>query len=134
MFILSPLKLVNKLSLARQFSWNLLVSLLIHAGKNPHWYGRSVLGAYIIPSNTIPNVIGLLLGAKRGVTIKHFVTPNFVQAVFSPKHWDRRLKFCMQPQIMVIYIDHKEFEIRVIGLNFTHHEFRKYGKIPLFSL
>ena len=47
---------------------------------------RSVLGVYIIPSNTIPNVIVLLLGAERGGTIKHFVTPNSVQAVFGPKH------------------------------------------------
>ena len=29
-----------------------------------------------------------------GFTIKHFVTPNFVQAVFGPKHWDIRLKLC----------------------------------------
>ena len=55
----------------------LKVSSLIHA----------VLGVYKIPSNTIPNVIVLLLGAERGggVTIKHFVTPNFVQSVFGPK-------------------------------------------------
>ena len=66
----------------------LKVSSLTHAGKIIIYMGikRSVLWVYIIPSNTIPNVIGLLLGAKRGVTIKHFVTPNFVQAVFSPKH------------------------------------------------
>ena len=68
----------------------LKVSSLTHAGKIIIYMGikRSVLWVYIIPSNTIPNVIGLLLGAERrgGGTIKHFVTPNFVQAVFGPKH------------------------------------------------
>ena len=64
----------------------LKVSSLTHAGKNPHLYGYQALGVYIVPSNTIPNVIVLLLGAERGGTIKHFVTPNSVQAVFGPKH------------------------------------------------
>ena len=39
-------------------------------------------------------------------TIRHFVTSNFVQAAFA-KNCDRRLKFCMQPQIVVIYIWHR---------------------------
>ena len=67
----------------------LKVSSLTHAGKNPHLYGYQeifITGLY----NSIKYVIGLLLGAERrgggGFTIKHFVTPNFVQAVFGPKH------------------------------------------------
>ena len=52
-----------------------------------------------------------------------------------PKNWDRRLKFCMQPLILVVYMDHEEnLRSGVIDLHFDLHEFRKYGKIPLFSL
>ena len=47
-------------------------------------------------------------GFKGGGTIRHFVTLNFVQAAFGPKTWDIRLKFCMQPQIVVISMDPEE--------------------------
>ena len=42
---------------------------------------------------------------RGGGTIRHFVTLNFVQAVFGPYNWDRRLNICMQPLIVVIYVD-----------------------------
>ena len=72
---------------------------------------------------------------KRGVALWHFVTLNFVQAAFGPKNWDRRLKYCMQPLILVVYTHHEEnFRLEVIDLYFDLHDFRKYGKIPLFSL
>ena len=34
------------------------------------------------------------------------VTPNFVQTAFGHNNCKRRLKFCMQPLIVVLYIDH----------------------------
>ena len=70
-----------------------------------------------------------------GVALWHFVTPNFVKAAFGPKNSDRRLNYCMQPLILVVYTHHEEnFRLEVIDLYFDLHDFRKYGKIPLFSL
>ena len=41
----------------------------------------------------------------------------------------------MQPLLVVIYKDHEEnLRSEVIDLNFDIHEFRNYGKIPLFSI
>ena len=72
---------------------------------------------------------------KGGGALWHFVTPNFVQAPFGPKKWDRRLKFSMQPLILVVYMDHEEnLRSEVIDLHLDLHEFRKYGKIQLLSL
>ena len=31
------------------------------------------------------------------IGIQHFVPPNFIQAAFGSKNWEKRLKFCMQP-------------------------------------
>ena len=68
-----------------------------------------------------------------GGAIWHFVTPNFVQAAVGPNNWHRRLKFCMQPLIVVNYKDHEEnLRSEDIDLYFDQHELRKYGKIPIF--
>ena len=41
----------------------------------------------------------------------------------------------MQSQILGIYVDHEDnLRTVVIELHFDLHEFRKYGKILLFSL
>ena len=59
----------------------------------------------------------------------------FVQAAFGSNNQDRRLKYCMQPLIVVIYMDYEEnWRSKVIDYHFDLHELRKYGKIPLFSL
>ena len=50
------------------------------------------------------------------------MTPNFVQAAFGPNNWDRKLKFCIQPLIVVIYIDHENLRSEVIDLRFDLHE------------
>ena len=39
------------------------------------------------------------------------MTPNLVQAAFGPKNGDRRLTFCMQTLIEVIYEDHEKYEV-----------------------
>jgi len=36
------------------------------------------------------------------------MTPNFIQAAFCPKNLYKRLKFRMQPVIVVNYKDHEE--------------------------
>ena len=67
--------------------------------------------------------------------IHKFFSSNFVQAAFGPNNWDIRLKFCIQPLIVIIYKDHEEnFRSEVIDLHFDLHELRKYGKISPFSL
>ena len=45
---------------------------------------------------------------KESGAIRHFVSPHFVQAVFGSKNGDKRLKFCMHPPIVTLYLDHKE--------------------------
>jgi len=42
---------------------------------------------------------------KESGAIRHLVTPHFVQAVFGSKNGDKRLKFYMQPPIVVLYPD-----------------------------
>ena len=50
--------------------------------------------------------------------IRHFVTPNFVQAAFGSKNLDKRLKFCIQPPIVTIWPDLNEnlTSIKNLGL------------------
>ena len=69
--------------------------------------------------------------SKRGGAIRYFVTPNFVQAAFSPKTWVRRLKFCKQPQILVIYIDH-EFDLQRY-LIFWGHDLQNHLRSKMVS-
>ena len=51
----------------------------------------------------------LYLDPDHGRTVRNYstlVTPSFVQTAFGPNNCKRRLKFCMQPLIVVLYIDH----------------------------
>ena len=62
----------------------------------------------------------------------HF-DPNFVQAAFAPKNWDKRLKFCMQPLILVIYVDHEDnLRSEVIDLHFDIQNAENMGKYHFF--
>ena len=61
------------------------------------------------------------------------VTPNFVQTAFGPNNWDRRLKFCLQSLVFVIYIDHEEHSrSEVIILTSINSE--NTGKYHFFTL
>ena len=69
----------------------LKVSSLTHAGKNHHLYGYKeifITGLYNSIKYDSKCYWIAIRGRKEGggFTIKHFVTPNFVQAVFGPKH------------------------------------------------
>ena len=49
---------------------------------------------------------------ERGQFIWHFLTLHLVQAAFGSKNWDGRLKCCMQPPIVALYPDHKNWDRR----------------------
>ena len=45
---------------------------------------------------------------KKGGGDSRLCATKFCTAAFGPKYLDRKLKFCMQPLLLVIYMDHDE--------------------------